>query len=197
MRSQNPFEYSCYGQGYFARTGRAPIPWHSSPLGAIIQLSGLEGASLMGKPTGFRGLLSGAMVVVWALSGAAPAAERLRLVTDFYRGPYEHIEDDETPGFNIELVRQVFAAMGQDVSFEAFPNYRGWSMIARGECDGLFRSPRNSERERICSFPDEPLAWDKWVLFVRTTSIGKLKFSSFDDLVGHDVAVWKTTPDLF
>jgi polar amino acid transport system substrate-binding protein len=56
---------------------------------------------------------------------------------------------------------------------------------------------RTSERERFCSFPDEPLAQDRWVLFVRTADVGKLKFSSFDDLVGHDVAVRESFSGLF
>ena len=56
---------------------------------------------------------------------------------------------------------------------------------------------RTSERERICSFPDEPLVQERWVLFVRTADVGKLKFSSFDDLVGHDVAVRGTVPGVF
>jgi hypothetical protein len=32
-------------------------------------------------------------------------------------------------------------------------------------------------------------------LLVRTADAGKLKFSSFDDLVGHEVAVIEPTPD--
>ena len=61
----------------------------------------------------------------------------------------------------------------------------------------MFTVLRTSERERICSFPDEPLKQERWVLFVRTADVGKLKFSSFDDLVGHDVAVHGPVPGLF
>ena len=38
---------------------------------------------------------------------------------------------------------------------------------------------------------------DKWVFFVRTADVGRLKFSSFEDLVGHEVAVPGTVPGLF
>jgi len=62
-------------------------------------------------------------------------------------------------------------------------------MIARGQADGIFSGPRTAEREALCAFPDEPFVRDRWVLFVRTADIGRLKFSSFDDLVGHQVAV--------
>ena len=120
-----------------------------------------------------------------------------RAVTADYLGPSQNTGDGKVPGFPAEVLRQVFAAMGQDASFEAVPQNRSWMMIVRGERDGMLATLRTSERERICSFPDEPLSQDRWVLFVRTADVGKLKFSSFDDLVGHDVAVRESFPDLF
>jgi polar amino acid transport system substrate-binding protein len=151
----------------------------------------------MARLIGLRGFLYVAVAAVWMLGGRASPAESLRLVTDLSLGPFENLSDDEAPGFSVEVLRQVFAAMGQDASFEAFPLDRSWTMIARGEADGIFSSWRSSERERICSFPDEPLKQERWVFFVRTADIGKLKFSSFDDLVGHDVAVHGPVPGLF
>ena len=62
-------------------------------------------------------------------------------------------------------------------------------MVVRGERDGMLGTRRSSEQERFCSFPKEPLIQDRWVLFTRTSDIGRLKFSSLDDLIGHDVAV--------
>src|SRR6202035_4713833 len=74
-------------------------------------------------------------------------------------------------------------------SFEKFPWARAAGLVFRGERDAIFTAFRNDERARFCHFPDEPLARDKWVFFVRAADAGKLKFSSFDDLVGHDIAV--------
>jgi polar amino acid transport system substrate-binding protein len=145
---------------------------------------------------GFRGLLRATIAAVWALSGRASPAEPLRLVTDRLL-PYEDLGDDRAPGFSVEVLRQVFAAMGQDASFERFPWARGWLMVFRGERDGIFTNLRTSERERICSFPDEPLKQERYVFFIRTADVGKLKFSSFDDLVGHGVAVHEPVPGLF
>jgi len=85
--------------------------------------------------------------------------------------------------------------MGQNVSFESFPRNRVWMMVERGGRDGMTGVLRTSERERICSFPEEPLHVERSVLFVRTVDVGKLKFSSFDDLVGHEVAVIEPIPD--
>jgi polar amino acid transport system substrate-binding protein len=129
------------------------------------------------------------IVIVMATGEPAPGAESLQLVTDVYLGPTGHLTDDEAPGPGLEVVRQVFATMRQDVSVEFFPQNRAWAMVVRGERDGMVTVLRTSEREQICAFPDEPTTEARWVLFVRTTDVGKLKFSSPDDLVGHDVAV--------
>ncbi|MGA2996578.1 substrate-binding periplasmic protein [Bradyrhizobium sp.] len=120
----------------------------------------------------------------------------MRLVTERLL-PFENLDDDEAPGLSVEVLRQVFAAMGRDASFEALPFNRDWMMIVRGEANGIFSTFRTSEREQICSFPDEPLGQTRWVLFIRKSDVGKLKFSSFDDLVGHDVAVRGPVPGLF
>jgi polar amino acid transport system substrate-binding protein len=147
----------------------------------------------MARLIGFRGLLCTAIAVVWAFSGRASPAESLRFVTD-YLPPFEDLGNDQAPGFSVEVLRQVFAAMGQDATIENFPWDRSWMMIIRGERDGIFSDLRTSERERVCSFPDEPLKQEKWVFFIRTADVLKLKFSSFDDLVGHDVAVHESAP---
>jgi polar amino acid transport system substrate-binding protein len=150
----------------------------------------------MTRLIGVRRLLCTTIAVVCALCGRVSLAEPLRLVADF-APPFEDLGDEKAPGFSVEVLRQVFAAMGQDASFEAFPNRRSWTMIVRGEADGIFSGPRTGERERICAFPDEPLVQDRWVFFVRAADVGRLKFSSFDDLVGHAVAVPGTVPGLF
>ena len=119
----------------------------------------------------------------------------MRLVTDGYMA--EHLADDKSPGFAAEVIRRIFADLGQDVSLEQFPLNRAWRMVLRGEREGVLITERTHEREQICSFPDEPLVHDTWVLFVRTADAGKLKFSSFEDLIGHNVAVFEPTPGIF
>jgi polar amino acid transport system substrate-binding protein len=151
----------------------------------------------MARMIGFRGFLCTAIAVVCALGGRAAPAESLRLVTGLKEVPFEDLDDNKEPGFSVEVLRQVFASMGQSASFEAFPRNRSWTMVARGEADGIFSESRSSERERICAFPDEPLKQERWVFFIRTADAAKLKFSSFEDLIGHDVAVHGPVPGLF
>jgi polar amino acid transport system substrate-binding protein len=73
-------------------------------------------------------------------------------------------------------------------SVEEFPLARGLAMIESGERDGIFGLVSTSERTQFCRFPDEPLSRERWVFFVRTADAASLKFSSFDDLVGHQFA---------
>jgi polar amino acid transport system substrate-binding protein len=150
----------------------------------------------MTRPTRFRRILCVAIGLVAALGGQAAHAESLRLVADFLP-PFEQLNDDKSPGFSVEVLRQVFATMNQDVTFQNYPWDRDWRMISRGEADGMFGTLRTDEREQICSFPDEPLTQARYVLFVRANDIGRLKFSSFDDLVGHGVAVHRPAVGLF
>jgi polar amino acid transport system substrate-binding protein len=148
----------------------------------------------MARLVRFRNLLCVTIAVVCAFSGRALPAESLRLVTADALGPGADTGEGKVPGFPAEVITQVFAAIGQDVSIEAVPPNRSWMMVVRGERDGIPAVLRTSERERICSFPDEPLSRDRWVLFVRTADVAKLKFSAFDDLVGHDVAIRESFP---
>jgi polar amino acid transport system substrate-binding protein len=144
----------------------------------------------MAKPIGgwFRGFLGMAFAAAWALGGPASTAAPLLLVTDQLI-PFENLSDAEAPGYSTEVLKHVFAAMGQQASFEEFPWARALELVFRGERDALFTALRNDERARFCYFPDEPLLREKWVFFVRAGDAGKLKFSAFDDLVGHDIAV--------
>ncbi len=143
----------------------------------------------MARVVGSRRSVCATIALLWALSGRAWPAESLRLVTNVYWGPFADKGVGKAPGSSVEVIGQVFAAMGEDVSFESLPTNRAWMMIVRGERDGMFGVLRTNEREQICSYPDEPLVQDRWVLFVRTADVEKLKFSSFDDLADHDVAV--------
>ena len=122
---------------------------------------------MMARPFGFQRFLCLAMIIVSMLGGRALAAEPLRLVT-FSLPPFMDLNDEKAPGFSVEVLRQVFAVMGQEGSFEELPFSRSWAMVAGGERDGIFGVVRTGERERICSFPDEPLTRERWV-FSRST----------------------------
>ena len=137
----------------------------------------------MPKHIGFRCFLCAAIAIVCVLGARAAQAETLRFIAGINDGL-----TGKAPGYDIEVVRQVLAGMGRNVSFELFPTNRAWLMIARGERDGMTGVLRTSGRERYCSFSDEPLDRDRSVLFVRTAEAGMLEFSSLADLAGRSVA---------
>jgi polar amino acid transport system substrate-binding protein len=135
-----------------------------------------------------RTLLGAALAAAMGLVCRPSLAAPLQLVTDLWI-PYGNLSDAQAPGFSTEVLKQVFAAMGRDVSFEELPWARAAALVFNGERDAIFTAFYNEERARFCYFPKEPLARDKWVFFVRSADLPRLKFSSFDDLVGHDIAV--------
>jgi polar amino acid transport system substrate-binding protein len=143
---------------------------------------------MMGQLISFQRFLCVAFAAVLALGGRAVAAEPLRLIT-FSLPPFMNLSDDKAPGLNVEVLRQVLAGMGREASFEELPLSRAWATVIGGERDGMASVVRTSERAAYCLFPDEPLTQERWVFFVRTADAGRLKFSSFEDLVGHDIAV--------
>ena len=72
------------------------------------------------------------------------AAESLWLVAH-YAPPFENLRDEKAPGLSVKVLREVFADMGQASAFEAYPNRRGWTTIARGEGGGIFSGARLGE----------------------------------------------------
>jgi polar amino acid transport system substrate-binding protein len=139
--------------------------------------------------TGFRGLCI-AIAAAWALGGQASTAAPLQIVTEQHSHRVRSLSDAEGPSFSTEILRQVFAAVNREVSFEDLPWSRALKMVFRGERDAVYPAMYTNERARFCYFPDEPLlAPVKWVFFVRAADTEKLRFLSFDDLVGHDIAM--------
>jgi len=128
------------------------------------------------------------VAAAWAFGAPVSTAAPLQFVTDQLL-PFENLSDADAPGFSTEVLKHVLAAMGQEASFEEFPWARALREVFRGQRDALFTALRTEERARFCYFPDEPLLREKWVFFVRAADTGQLRFSSFDDLVGHNIAV--------
>lgn len=149
-------------------------------------------ATTASVPNAVRGWMRALIGVTFAaalgLAGRPSVAAPLQLVTDQWI-PYENLSDAAAPGFSTEVLRRVLAAMGREASFEELPWARAAALVFSGERDAIFTAFYNEERARFCYFPKEPLARDKWVFFIRTADLGKLKFSSFEDLVGHEIAV--------
>jgi polar amino acid transport system substrate-binding protein len=97
---------------------------------------------------------------------------------DSYR--LRSLPDAEGPSFTNEVLRRVFAGMGQEAFFENLPWSRALMMVFRGERDAVYPAMYTNERARFCYFPEEPLVASNWVFFVRAADTERLRFSSFD-----------------
>ena len=121
--------------------------------------------------------------------GVVSAQTAMRLGTDDW-APYEFLQEKELTGYSVEVVQQVFKQMGIEIaSLQLFPWARAEWMVFNGELDALFSGTKSQDREDACFFPSEALTQSDWVLFIRKSDAGQLKFDTFDDLKGKQVGV--------
>lgn len=136
----------------------------------------------------WNGLLLVALIIGCGHS-IVSAQTTMRLGTDDWR-PYEFEQENELTGYSVEIVQHVFQQMGIEISsLEIFPWARAEWMVFNGELDALFSVTKSQEREDACFFPSEALIQSDWVLFIRKSDVGQLKFDTFDDLKGKQVGV--------
>lgn len=102
---------------------------------------------------GFRSLLLAAVLLVTAALQPGHAADRLLLVTGEDYPPYADA-GEPGGGLAVQLVRQVAARMGVEVSLETAPWRRGYEDTLRGRYDATFPYVRTPDRERDMLFSD-------------------------------------------
>lgn len=136
----------------------------------------------------WNGLLL-ALFIIGCGHSVVSAQTAMRLGTDDWK-PYEFQQETELTGYSVEVVQQVFKQMGIEIaSLQLFPWARAEWMVFNGELDAVFSVTKSQEREDACFFPSEALAQSDWVLFIRKSDVGQLKFDTFDDLKGKQVGV--------
>ena len=112
----------------------------------------------------------------------------LEIAVDVWH-PYEDISDQQAPGFSTEVITNVFQSMGVKLNLKEYPWARGLKNVYEGISDALFTAFPSEERKRHCYYPDEPLAIEKWVLFIRSEEKDTFQFSSYDDLKDKNIGV--------
>ncbi len=103
--------------------------------------------------------------------------------------PYEDISNQQAPGFSTEVITNVLQSMGVNFNLEEYPWARGLKNVYEGISDALFTAFPSEERKRYCYYPDEPLAIEKWVLFIRSEQRANFQFRSYDDLKDKNIGV--------
>ena len=130
-----------------------------------------------------------AMSVVLVLIGYHPSFGKiLKVAVDVWH-PYEDISDQQAPGFSTEVITHVFQSMGVEMSLKEYPWARGLKNVYEGISDALFTAFPSEERRRYCYYPDEPLAIEKWILFIRSEDKDTFQFRSYDDLINKNIGV--------
>ena len=91
------------------------------------------------------------------------------LVTANYP-PYSYEEGGEIKGLAVELVREAFRRMHQDVHINVLPFPRAVQMVKAGSADGIFPFAIREDRKSFIEYPSESLLADPATLFVRAGS---------------------------
>ncbi len=112
----------------------------------------------------------------------------LEIAVDVWH-PYEDISNQQAPGFSTEVIANVLQSMGVNFNLEEYPWARGLKNVYEGISDALFTAFPSEERKRYCYYPDEPLAIEKWVLFIRSEQKANFQFRSYDDLKDKNIGV--------
>ena len=112
----------------------------------------------------------------------------LEIAVDVWH-PYENISDQQAPGFSTEVITNVFQSMGVKINLKEYPWARGLKNVYEGISDALFTAFPSEERRIHCYYPDEPLAIEKWVLFIRSEDKDNFQFKSYDDLIDKSIGV--------
>ncbi|RED53496.1 amino acid ABC transporter substrate-binding protein (PAAT family) [Aestuariispira insulae] len=107
-------------------------------------------------------------LAVW-IGCMSPVSARLLLVTLDYP-PYEYMEDGEARGLAVNVVREVFRRLDEDIEIQSFPWARSLKMVELGNADAIFTAYRTSEREAFLDYSSEVLMPQEVSLFVRNTS---------------------------
>ena len=130
-----------------------------------------------------------AISVVLVLIGYHPSSGKtLKVAVDVWH-PYEDISNQQAPGFSTEVITHVFQSMGVETSLKEYPWARGLKNVYEGTSDALFTAFPSEERRRYCYYPEEPLAIEKWILFIRSEDREEFQFSSYDDLIDKSIGV--------
>ena len=93
-------------------------------------------------------------------------AETLNLVT-LESKPAEYIEDGESKGINVEIVKEALKRMGYDCKISFLPWKRALSRVKNGKADGIIDAAYSEERAAYMYYPPEAIFTEEWYCFKR------------------------------
>ena len=135
-----------------------------------------------------RILIIATSVLMILIGHHSSIAKTLKVAVDVWH-PYEDISNQQAPGFSTEVITHVFQSMDVDIKLTEYPWARGLKNVYEGLSDALFTAFPSEERREYCYYPDEPLAIEKWILFIRREDRDKFQFRSYEDLIDKSIGV--------
>lgn len=122
--------------------------------------------------------------IILVSDNSARAESPFHLLTDDWP-PYEYkeIQSSEVTGLSTEIIRAVFKQLQwPQPTIEIYPWARAEQEAMSGKVDGIYSIVNNTERQQQLRYPDEPLAREHGVFFVRKDHPLASPINSFDDL---------------
>jgi polar amino acid transport system substrate-binding protein len=134
---------------------------------------------------------SGLIVGMLSLFPTPASAATYKLVT-FEYPPYEYSENGQAKGIAVEVVREAFRQMGDEVTFELYPWARSIEMFKDGQADGIFTFFKNPEREVFTYYSKEPVIVQPITFWTRKDSNIEFK-GDLTKLATHKIGVVNQT----
>ena len=119
--------------------------------------------------------------VVILCSSSHLSAAPLKLATTYWP-PYTDVQNTAAPGLFVEVVREVFSRMNQEIVIEEFPWKRSQLYAENGEMDAIFAAAYSEERAQYAVYPKTALGPLTYVFFLHAADLSTFAFDSADDL---------------
>ncbi len=115
------------------------------------------------------------------------AQQSLSILGDDDYPPFSFEEDGELTGIDIDILNELFNRMNIDVEIELVPWNRLMALTKQGAVDGSFALFKTAEREEFCIYPEAPVHYSTFSVFVRQGN--GFNFNSIQDLYGKTVGI--------
>ncbi len=115
--------------------------------------------------------------------------KKLKIGCDSDWPPYEYKKDGKVAGYAIDQISQTLARMGTEFTVSDYPWKRAVADATSGKVDALFSASMKASRAEACYYPETPLLDSTYVFFIHKKNAARLKYTSYNDLKGHEVGV--------
>ncbi len=121
------------------------------------------------------------IAVLILFSSSHLSAAPLKLATTYWP-PYTDVQNTAAPGLFVEVAREVFSRMNQEIAIEEFPWKRSQLYAKNGEVDAIFAAAYSEERAQYAVYPKAALGPLSYVFFLQAADLLTFAFDSADDL---------------